>query len=305
MRLKILGSAAGGGFPQWNCACPNCSAVRAGQFPGKPRLQTQVAVSADAASWFLLGASPDLRQQIEANPELHPFGGIRTSPIAGVVLASADLDHVLGLLLLRELQPFQIWGTVEAMEVLRNENSMFRMLNRVQNQVRWNAIRAGGTFPLTNLCGQDVGIRCHAVGLSSRLPAYAVQKSHSPDAVLGFVLQSSNAKTIGFFPQLPVLTKELEQLFDTLDCLLLDGTFWSNDELIQLHGCGQSAREMGHIPVNGKDGTLQALSALSKPRKIYIHINNTNPMLNEQSEEYRTVRDMGWELAEDGCQLTL
>ncbi len=305
MRLKILGSAAGGGFPQWNCACANCSAVRSGEFAGKARLQTQVAVSTDGISWFLLGASPDLRLQIESNPELQPSRGIRSSPIGGVVLASADLDHVLGLLLLRELQPFHVWGTGEVIEILRKENSMFRMLNRIQNQVRWNTIRGDETFPLHDVSGPDAGIACRAFALSGRLPAYVGSTPQRAEAVLGFVLESSTGKTVGFFPQLPALTEELKNVFSNLDCLLVDGTFWSNDELIRLQGSGQTAREMGHIPMDGEDGTLTALSALSKARKIYIHINNTNPVLNEASEEYRRVRDMGWELAEDGCQIVL
>jgi pyrroloquinoline quinone biosynthesis protein B len=128
MQVKILGSAAGGAFPQWNCACPNCRSVRAGTFHGKPRSQTQVAITQDGRSWFLLGASPDLRAQIEATPELHPRDGVRQSPIAGVVLANADLDHVLGLLLLRELQPLRIHATASVRGILREDNSMFGML---------------------------------------------------------------------------------------------------------------------------------------------------------------------------------
>src|SRR5882724_1668002 len=140
MQVKILGSAAGGGFPQWNCACPNCHAVRGGQFRGKARSQTQVAISSDGKSWFLLGASPDLRSQIESSSELHPSYGMRSSPIRGVVLASADLDHVLGLLLLRELQPFQVCAAESVIKILRDENSMFRMLNRVGDQVQWQTV---------------------------------------------------------------------------------------------------------------------------------------------------------------------
>src|SRR5271168_3309871 len=131
MRVKILGSAAGGGFPQWNCACPNCRAVRAGTFDGKARSQAQVAVTVDGQSWFLLGASPDLRGQIEATPELHPREGLRQSPIAGAVLANADVDHVLGLLLLRELQPLRVFATASVRSILREDNSMFAMLQRI------------------------------------------------------------------------------------------------------------------------------------------------------------------------------
>jgi pyrroloquinoline quinone biosynthesis protein B len=304
MQVKILGSAAGGGFPQWNCACPNCHAERGGQFRGKARSQTQLAVSADGGQWFLLGASPDLRYQIEGSPELHPGSGTRSSPIHGVVLASADLDHVLGLLLLRELQPLQVSAAASVIKILR-ENSMFGMLNRVADQVRWQTIRAGEPFALQSLSGKSSGISCTTVTVSSRYPAYAASTPESEEAVLGLILTSPSGATMGFFPQLGKLTPELKSLFAKLDCLLLDGTFWSDDELIRLQGSGQRAREMGHIPVGGEDGTLHQLAGLSKPRKMYIHINNTNPMLNEAAAEYRAVRDAGWELAEDGCQFTL
>ena len=305
MQVKILGSAAGGGFPQWNCACPNCSAVRGGQFKGKARLQTEVAVSGDGLSWFLLGASPDLRPQIECARELHPCSGTRSSPISGVILASADLDHVLGLLLLRELQPFQVWAPSSVIEILRGGNSMFGMLNRVDDQVRWNAIRAGEPFWLKSVAGRESGITGRAIPLSSRQPAYAGGALQSEEALIGVILTSPSGKTIGFFPQLPKLTPELKNLFATFDCLLLDGTFWSEEELIRLQGSGQRAHEMGHVPVGGEEGTLRQLAELTKPRKMYIHINNTNPMLNEAEAEYRQVHDSGWELAEDGCQISL
>ncbi|SRR6266404_3033320 len=304
MQVKILGSAAGGGFPQWNCSCANCHAVRGGQFRGKARSQTQVAVSSDGESWFLLGASPDLRSQIEASPELHPRSGTRNSPIGGVVLASADLDHVLGLLLLRELQPFRVHAAESVIKILRNDNSMFRMLNRVPDQVQWQAIRAGEAFTLESQA-RDGAIGCRTVAVSSCYPAYAPQVQDAQEAVLGLILTAPSGAKMGFFPQVAQLTSELKSLFATLDCLLLDGTFWNDDELIRLQGSGQNAREMGHVPVGGEGGTLQQLAGLSAPRKMYIHINNTNPMLNEAGAEYRAVRDAGWELAEDGCHFTL
>jgi len=255
--------------------------------------------------WFLLGASPDLRSQIELCAELHPRAGVRSSPIAGIMLASADLDHVLGLLLLRELQPLQVWATASTLEILRGGNSMFGMLNRAKDQVRWNPIRSSENFSLLATSGNDSGITCRAIPLSPRHPAYAKTSSQSEDAVLGLVLTSPSGKTLGFFPQLPKLTPELVELFAGLDCLLLDGTFWSDDELVQLQGQGQRATEMGHIPVGGEQGTLVQLSQRTKPRRMYIHINNTNPMLNEAGAEYRAVCDAGWDLAEDGCHFTL
>src|SRR5580700_11168294 len=167
MRVKILGSAAGGGFPQWNCACVNCRGVRAGTFHGKARTQTQVAITEDGRSWFLLGASPDLRAQIEAAPELHPraqSGGEspRQSPIAGVVLANADLDQVLGLLLLRELQPLRTHTTASVRRILREDNSIFAMLQRVSNQVAWSDFETGKEFCLCNAQAEESGIGCRA-----------------------------------------------------------------------------------------------------------------------------------------------
>ena len=158
MHVKILGSAAGGGFPQWNCGCRNCSSLRAGKFNGKARTQTQVAVSEDGRSWFLLGASPDLRAQIEATPELHPRDGVRRSPIAGVVLTNADIDHVLGLLLLRELQPFCVYATESVRRILQEDNSMFAMLNRVPDQVQWADIVPGKIFPLDTVRAVGSGL---------------------------------------------------------------------------------------------------------------------------------------------------
>jgi pyrroloquinoline quinone biosynthesis protein B len=221
------------------------------------------------------------------------------------VLASADLDHVLGLLLLRELQPFRVYAADPVIKILRDDNTMFRMLNRVPHQVEWQAIRTGESFKLESLSVGGAPIDCRALTVSSHYPAYASRTHDSGAAVLGLILTAPSGATLGYFPQLAQLTPELQGVFAQLDFLLLDGTFWSDDELIRLQGSGQSAREMGHIPVGGNSGTLQQLAGLTKPRKMYIHINNTNPMLNEAGTEYRAVRDAGWELAEDGCHFTL
>src|ERR1700727_1916035 len=179
MQVKILGSAAGGAFPQWNCACENCSAVRAGTLHGKPRTQTQLALSEDGRSWFLLGASPDLRAQIEATPELHPRDGIRQSPVAGAVLTNADIDHVLGLLLLRELQPLRVHATESVRRILTEDNSMFAMLQRVPNQLTWTSFSPRTTFSLNTPSGKDSGLRCRALSLGTHYPAYVSQQRQS------------------------------------------------------------------------------------------------------------------------------
>src|SRR3974390_731441 len=172
MRVKILGSAAGGAFPQWNCSCPNCRAVRAGTFQGKARSQAQVAISADSRTWFLLGASPDLRSQIEPNPELHPREGIRQSPIAGAVFLNADIDHVLGLLLLRELQPLRVYATASVRRILTEDNSMFAMLQRVPGQLAWTDFTPGANFGLRHPAGEESGLLCRAFLLGTNYPAY-------------------------------------------------------------------------------------------------------------------------------------
>jgi pyrroloquinoline quinone biosynthesis protein B len=189
MHVRILGSAAGGGFPQWNCGCPNCHAVREGTFAGKPRTQAQVAVSADRDSWFLLGASPDLRAQIDGCTDLHPRS-VRDSPVAGLVLASADLDHVLGLLLLREIQPLSLYGTASVLNILRQDNSMFGVLNRVPRQVVWNSLASCQPVRLRLTSGEDAGISCEAVSLAGQYPVYAQASAEVPreEAVSGLIL---------------------------------------------------------------------------------------------------------------------
>jgi pyrroloquinoline quinone biosynthesis protein B len=314
MRVKILGSAAGGGFPQWNCACPNCRGLRSGSFQGKARSQTQVAVSSGSEtnsgqSWFLLGASPDLRAQIEATPELQPHEGVRQSPIAGAVLANADLDHVLGLLLLRELQPLCIYATSSIRRILREDNTMFRMLQRSDQQVVWTDFNPDTPFSLSNPSGEAAGLRCRAISLSPHFPAYVAlgrrNELASGEASLGLFIESPSGKRLAFMPAVPQVDEALLGELDRADVILFDGTFWSDDELIRVQGSGQTARQMGHIPVSSADGSLRRLAGVRHPRKIYLHINNTNPMLNEGGPECRQVREAGWEIAEDRWQFDL
>jgi pyrroloquinoline quinone biosynthesis protein B len=306
MRVKILGSAAGGAFPQWNCACANCSAVRAGTFHGKARTHTQIAITQDERSWFLLGASPDLRQQIEATPELHPRNGVRQSPIAGVVLANADLDHVLGLLLLRELQPLRVHATASVRRILREDNTVFAMLQRIPDQARWTDFQPGIKFNLCNSQGEDSNIECQAWPLGAHFPSYVTAERQAQlapeEASLGFVIESPSGMRLAYMPAVPQLHNALLEELETCDVLLYDGTFWSDDELIRVQGGGQTAGQMGHIPV---ESTLIKLAEISHPRKIFLHVNNTNPMLNESSPQYRQVRSAGWEVAEDGWQFDL
>jgi len=281
-------------------------------FHGKARTQTQLAISADSDRWFLLGASPDLRTQIESTPELHPRAAknvTRDSPIAGAVLLNADIDHVLGLLLLRELQPLRVYATKSVRRILTKDNSMFAMLQRVPNQVSWIEFAPGASFSLADPEGEDSGLRCRTLPLGTHFPAYvsAPRRSQlSPlESSLGAIIESPSGKRLAFMPAIPRLDAKLIKQLESCDVILIDGTFWSADELIRIQGSGQSSWDMGHVPVSSDQGSLAKLAHLSHPRKIYVHVNNTNPMLNEDSPEYRQVRDAGWEIAEDGWQFEL
>ena len=307
MRIEILGSAAGGGFPQWNCGCRNCQALRAGTFQGKSRTQTQVAITDDGLSWFLLNASPDLRLQIETAPALHPRKNGHDSPIAGVLLTGGDIDQITGLLSLRELQPFRIYCTASIRRILREDNSVFAILNRAPQQVLWTDITAGERFCLSGIPEQDSGLHCETFSLHSRYPMYVGQSTRlsAPEASLGLIVGLFSGPRMAYLPAVPEVDSSLLERLENVDLLLFDGTFWSDDELIRVLGSGASARQMGHIPVSSQGGSLQKLKALRRPRKIFVHINNTNPMLDESGPEYREVRAAGWEIAEDGWHFDL
>jgi len=309
MRIEILGSAAGGGFPQWNCNCENCRCIRTGNFRGKSRTQTQVAVSDDGRTWFLLNASPDLRMQIERTPALQPSRAVRDSPITGVLITSADVDQIAGLLSLRELQPFRIYSTASLRHILREDNSVFGMLNRVPDQVCWTDVKMEVNFPLLTMDGSESGICCEVFSLEKKYPTYVSQERaatlNPEEASLAAMLTASSGRRIAYMPAVPAITEPLLRLLETADLVLFDGTFWSDDELIRLQGSGATARDMGHVPVSGNDGSLHALAGLQRPRKLFVHVNNTNPMLDESGAAYREVRAAGWEIAEDGWQLNL
>jgi len=276
------------------------------EFKGKPRTQAQLALSSNGSRWFLAGASPDLAFQIEATPEFHPRA-LRDSPIVGVVLGSADLDHVAGLLLLRELQPLRVYATPSILRILREENSMFSMLNRIEPQVLWTPMNAGAAFPLLDAAGEDTGVSCEVVVLSDRYPRYvkSVGLPREASAALFFGAKSSKSgasKRVAYVPAVEKLDDELLAKIEGADVFLLDGTFWSNDELIRIQGSGETAHQMGHVPV---EESLRQLKNIKVGRRIYVHINNTNPILNELSAEHGAVREAGWEVAEDNWHLEL
>jgi pyrroloquinoline quinone biosynthesis protein B len=299
MWVRVLGAAAGGGFPQWNCACPPCRAVRDGSRPARPRTQSSVAVSADSRRWFLLNASPDIRAQIESSPALHPSrgpDGTRVVPLQAVLLTDAELDHTLGLLLLREGRGLVLHATEATRDTLHEGTSLLRTLE-AYCPVEWQPVVPGAAVPLAD----GLSYRAFDVPTTKR----ARFGSGSPEGrVVGYRLTDERSgRALVHLPVLQELTPAVCAELEDCACLLVDGTCWSDDELIRLGLGGRTAREMGHLPISGPGGSLERLAPLPVARRIYVHVNNTNPILLEDSPERRAVEEHGMEVAVDGLEL--
>jgi pyrroloquinoline quinone biosynthesis protein B len=295
MWLRVLGSAAGGGFPQWNCRCPGCRAVREGSRPCRPRTQSSIAVSADYRRWFVLNASPDVRAQIEAFPALHPHDD-RATPLRAVLCTDAELDHTLGLLLLREGQALELHATRAVHKTLCEGTSILRTLVSYC-PVEWRPVVPDTDVPL----GDGLSYRAFDVPTTKKArfgPA-------SPQGrVVGYRLTDERSgRAAVYLPGVQELTPALSEQVRECACLLFDGTCWHDDELIRLGLAGKTARAMGHLPIDGSGGSLDQLSPLPIERKIYVHINNTNPILLEDAPERRRVTERGMEVADDGLEI--
>jgi pyrroloquinoline quinone biosynthesis protein B len=310
MRVKVLGSAAGGGFPQWNCVCNNCCRLRGGSASMHARTQTQVAVCVSANEWFLLNASPDLRSQILSTPLLAPAKAPRHTPIAGIWLMSADVDSVAGLLHLREFQPLRVHATASVRRILLEDNRIFRVLERSHPPVCWEDVPVNTWLPFAGSDGSggESSIRCRAVPLGDSYPDYVseeLRRSLDPEeAVIGLVLESRK-KQFFYAPSLAGASGEWKEWARASELCMIDGTFWDDKELISAGASSKTAREIGHIPLSGKGGLLEEFGAGGRGRRVLIHINNTNPILDEESAEYREVRRAGWEIAYDGMEIEL
>jgi pyrroloquinoline quinone biosynthesis protein B len=310
MRVKVLGSAAGGGFPQWNCACDNCRRLRGGSLRGSIRSQTQVAVSSDPCGWILLNASPDLRTQIVSTPLLAPAKTPRHTPIAGVVLTSADVDCVAGLLHLREFQPLHIYATPSVRRILFEENRIFRVLERSNPPAVWHDIALGAWFPLASpgCSSEESSFRCRAISLGGAYPDYVsdeLRRSLPPEEAVAGLMAAQGGKQMFYAPSLPGRSEEWKQWARSSDLCLLDGTFWTEHELIAAGAGSKTAREIGHVSLSGATGLLEELGPPGRGKRVLIHINNTNPILDEESPEYNQVRRAGWEIAYDGMEFEL
>ncbi len=304
MKIKVLGSAAGGGFPQWNCGCSNCDRARRGLSGFRPRTQAQVAVSAVSGSWILLNASPDLRQQLLSDPDFAPSPNTRATSLSTVILTSADVDSVMGLLHLREFQPLRVFATPSVLRILNEENSLFRCLERSSPPVSWQPLKLGRAISID-------GADCTAVSLGGEYPDYvsgALRKNLSPEeAVIGLEF-APTGKRFFYAPSCSGQSDDWKRHAAGADLALLDGTFWTDNELIDVRGGGKTARQIGHIPLSGGTGSIAQLASspsAGKSRRILIHLNNTNPVLDESSDAYRAVRDARLEVAYDGMEFEL
>ena len=306
MWVRVLGSAAGGGFPQWNCNCPNCRGIRDGSLPSTPRTQSSIAVSADYRHWFLFNASPDIRSQINASPVLCPQQTVRHTPIQGIILTDAEMDHTLGLLSLRETSSQRIYATEWAYNALTRWNPLLSTLSTYCT-VEWQQVQLGVPITLRHRDGADSGLQCQPfTTLSSKSVIYAADQTAHPESVVGYrITDTHTGQVLVYMPAVQELNEAVRHQLQNCACLLIDGTCWYDDELARLGISQKTARSMGHLPIGGTDGSLEQLATLPLEHIIYIHINNTNPILIENSPQRHAVEDRGLIVAFDGMEMEI
>jgi len=308
LRVVVLGAAAGGGVPQWNCGCPVCLAART-KHPELQSTQASIAISADGDHWFLINASPDLRQQLIATPQLHPAPGkLRHSPIAGVILTNGEIDAVAGLLSMREGWPFTIYAHSKVLAILKS-NSIFNVLN--DKNVRRRPIEVEETFELLLPDDSPSGIEVLPFAVAGKSAWYLEGKVHPAGEdgagdTLGLrIRDKATGRFCYFLAACAGVTDELKSRLAGAPLVFFDGTVWRDDELI-LAGLGnKTGQGMGHIAMSGESGAIVALSGLGIDRKIFLHINNSNPALLRDSAERKAAERAGWQIPADGTEIDL
>jgi len=304
LKIHVLGSAAGGGFPQWNCNCPQCSAVRSGSPHHLPRTQSSIAVTANEIDWLLVNASPDVLQQIKAFPALQPARALRDTGIAAVLLMDAQIDHTTGLLMLREhRQKLPLYCHPLVREDLSTGNPLFKVLSHYCD-IDWHDLQLQTSFHVPGLSG----LHFQALPLISNAPPYSPHrdKPQPGDNVGLTVKDETSGKTLFYAPGLGQMEPHVWQAMQQADCVMVDGTLWTDDEMIALGASQKTSRAMGHMPQSGADGMIAWLDKLpSHVRKILIHINNTNPILDDSSPQRQTLNTHGIEVAYDGMEIEL
>lgn len=310
MLIRVLGSAAGGGFPQWNCHCPNCSAVRAGEPGFTARTQSSLAVSANGRDWVLLNASPDLRQQIALAPRLSGAanGALRGSPIKAAVLTNGDVDHVAGLLNLREMERLTVYAARRVLDTLA-ANSLFNVLapgivDRAELPLRSSIALSGA--------GVDLGLTVEAFPVPGKVALYLEDAAAGPDfgtregdTLALKVRDTATGATFFYIPGCASLNDDVRARISGAALVFFDGTLYDDEEMLRLGLMPKTGARMGHMSMSGAQGTVAAFEPLGVARKVFVHINNSNPVLDERSPERRSVEDAGWEIGYDGMELSL
>ncbi|MEA2942952.1 MAG: pyrroloquinoline quinone biosynthesis protein [Bradyrhizobium sp.] len=308
LRIVVLGAAAGGGVPQWNCGCPVCQAARTEQ-PDLQSTQASIAISADGEHWFLINASPDLRQQLVATPQLHPKGlRLRHTPIAGVILTNSEVDAIAGLLAMREGSPFTIYAHPRVLAILK-ANSIFNVLS--ETNVRRQPIAIEQAFEPALPDGSPSGIEIVPFAVPGKGAWYLEGKAHpagndGAGDTLGLrVGDKASGRHLYFLAACAQVTPELKQRLTGASLVFFDGTVWRDDELMAAGLGAKTGQAMGHISMSGDNGAIAALADLGIDRKIFLHINNSNPALLRDSAERKTAERAGWEIPADGTEITL
>ena len=303
----VLGSAAGGGFPQWNSNAPACRRARRGDAAASVRSQVSLAVSANDKDWLVLNASPDLRLQIEATQCLHPREGLRSSPITGVVLTGGDVDAIAGLLHLRERHRFDVYAPTRVLAIIA-ANPIFDVLapdlvRRVELPLEERIELAGAP--------DASGLAVVAFAVPGKVPLYLEASGQDPgvseegDAVGLEIIETATGKSFFFVPGCAAMTEQLRTRLAGSALVFFDGTLWRDDEMIQLGVGSKTGKRMGHMSMSGEDGTIAAFADLGVGRRIFLHINNSNPVLLDNSPERHIANAAGWEIAYDGMEVTL
>lgn len=308
MRILVLGGAAGGGFPQWNCGCPNCKRARAGDPSAKRRTQCSLAVSANGVDWVVLNASPDLREQIGRQPLLQPTGNGRDSPIKCVVLSNGEVDAVAGLLHLREKQTISLYASQRVLALL-DANPIFHALDR--DAVARRELILGRAGDVADFFGRSLGLRIEAFPVPGKVALYAEDAdeanfgSAEGDVIGIAVHDAANGAAFHFVPGCAALSTALLARLRGSELLFFDGTLWTDDEMTRLGLGTKTGARMGHLCVSGREGSIQGLKGAGIARKVFIHVNNSNPIILDDSPERASVEAAGWEVAYDGMEITL
>lgn len=304
MLVHVLGAAAGGGFPQWNCNCPNCQGLRNNTIKATTRTQSSIAVSSNGEDWVLFNTSPDILAQLAAFPALQPSRAVRDTGIKAIVFMDSQIDHTTGLLMLREGCPHQVYCTDPVYQDLTTGFPIFKLLEHWNGGVERHAIPLDGeSFRVAGI--EDLSFT--AVPVDGKAPPYSPHRhqAHRGDNIGMLISDARTGKQLFYAPGLGHISDATRHSLQEADCVMVDGTFWREDEMAVVGMGNRTAADMGHLPQSGPNGMLSVLSKLPAARKILIHINNTNPILDEESAERRTVEEQAVEVAYDGMAFEL